>query len=275
MKYYILGANGMMGSMFTFVCKSKDLDYYPIYRNEFDVLKNNMEELNNIIKKTSEFSELIIIFNFIGCIPQKQYQNEDYIKINQEFPHLLADMSNKNGYICVHLSTNCVFSGKRGNYIESDIPDTEELYGITKYKGEPDNCVVIRTSIIGPERNSSSGLFSWLLNSHDDIPINGFLNHSWNGVTTLELSKYILENIDYFILNNSKKIHIFSDTHSKYELLLIIKQIFSKKVNIDCFMNKETKNCTLSSEILRPRKNIMKQILDIKKIYNIFMNNEI
>ena len=145
------------------------------------------------------------------------------------------------------------------------------MYGLTKYLGEPSYGLVIRSSIIGPERNSSSGLFSWYTQNKQER-VNGFLHQYWNGVTTLELSYFILEQTSESSLF-SRVVHVHSEvTVSKYELLSLIKSVFSVSVYVDP-IECPLKYYTLKSLSIEKRKPIKEQLGDLKCIYSDFMIN--
>lgn len=265
MRVVVLGANGMMGSMLVYVAKTKNINVHAVHRSQFDVLRNSISTLDGIVNASKDTTVLV---NCIGCIPQKKYRDEDYRKINQEFPHSLSEYCKQKGLYLIHLSTNCVFSGKRENMSETDVPDADDTYGITKLLGEPTYGVVIRSSIIGPERNSSSGLFAWYTQNKEKR-VNGFLHQYWNGLTTLELSHFILEQINDSCLA-SRVLHVYSKiTVSKYELLCLIKDIFLTTVAIDP-IDCPVKQYTLTSTVVEARKSIKDQLYDLKDIYNDF-----
>ena len=151
--------------------------------------------------------------------------------INSELPLLVSEILDRknDGSQLIQISTNGVFSGKRGNYIESDKPDATDIYGQSKLKGEVVRSphLTIRTSIIGPELKSKKGLFEWFLNRRKDI--NGYTEVMWNGVTTLECAKFI----DWAISQKlSGLIHLFSKKISKYDLLNLAKEVYGKKIKI-------------------------------------------
>ena len=125
----------------------------------------------------------------------------------------------------IHISTDCVFSGKKGNYMETDFKDAEDMYGQSKSLGEIINeyDLTLRTSIIGPElKSNGEGLFHWFMQQKGEIK--GFSKVYWSGVTTLELAKVIDEAIEQ---NLTGLINITNGTKiSKYELLQLFKQYF-------------------------------------------------
>jgi dTDP-4-dehydrorhamnose reductase len=255
MKLIILGSNGMMGSMLVFYCKKFNLDHQAFSKADFNVLSDSVETLQT---KLSGTSSSYIFVNCIGCIPQRNYTEEEYLKINQNFPHELAEFCKKYSHQLVHLSTDCVFSGKIPNRLESDIPDSLTLYGITKYQGEPFYGTTVRCSILGPERGSSFGLFSWFLNNTDP-KINGFVNHFWNGLTTYELASFLCEAIQTNTLPLGL-IHIYSkNTLSKYQILKEIQNRSGKVVQIIPYEN-QLKYYTLSSSKTQARSTIEEQL---------------
>lgn len=268
MKLIILGANGMMGSMLHYLAKKRNLDVHAIGRSQFDVMKDSISKLDYIVQVSQDS---VTIVNCIGCIPQKKYIPDEYKKINQDFPHSLSNYCKERGFYFIHLSTNCVYSGKHGDVLETDVPDADDTYGMTKLLGEPTYGLVIRSSIIGPERNSSSGLFAWYIQNKQER-VNGFLNQYWNGLTTLELSQFILEQLNTSSLV-SHVIHLHSEvTVSKYELLCLIKEIFFTTVAIDP-IECPLKYYTLNSTETEARKSIKDQLDDLKLVYPEFMIN--
>ena len=186
----LLGSNGMLGSMIHFLAKTQYSHYsiISLSKNEFDVCKSDISTLDDYV------SSNCIIINCIGAIPQKEYSYEDYNIINITFPQNLAQYCKIKNIKLIHISTNCVFSGDKDNCNENDISNATDIYGKTKYLGEPSYGLVIRCSIIGPEKHTFCGLLEWFLNSSGEI--NGFTDSFWNGLTTLELSKIIFNLID-------------------------------------------------------------------------------
>lgn len=181
------------------------------------------------VEKVVEQVKPDIIVNCVGVLIKGSREHPDNaIMINAYFPHLLKKLADQVGAKLIHISTDCVFSGKRGNYTEEDFRDADDVYGRSKALGEVvnDKDLTLRTSIIGPElKENGEGLFHWFMNQSGKI--NGYTNAIWGGVTTLELAKAIDKSIDTKLvglvqLSNGKGI-------SKYDLLNIIKTIWSKK----------------------------------------------
>ena len=146
----------------------------------------------------------------------------------------MNDISTKNNFKLIHISTDCVFSGLRKNYSEKHKPDPKDLYGKSKLNGEFSSTknLVIRTSIIGHELNNKRGLLEWFLKQKKEVY--GYENAYFSGLTTYELSKIIYNKILF-----NKKIfglyHISGNKISKYRLLQKIKKIY--KLNLK--LNKE------------------------------------
>jgi dTDP-4-dehydrorhamnose reductase len=260
MKIILIGKNGMMGSMFEYACSlSKENAMVALDRTQFNALADPLDRLNDFVS----VGEDVCVVNCIGAIPQRKYSDDEYIFLNEKFPHALASHCKSLGWYLIHLSTNCVFSGQKGSVTEVDIPDATDIYGITKLKGEPDYGVVIRSSIIGPEKGTAFGLMEWFL--HTKEPVNGYVDVLWNGITTLELSRKIIQMIQSHDLN-SKLIHIYSSQHvCKYNILNFLAIIFDHNTAI---VPKSVgfQDCTLSSVKTAPCKSIFDQIRDLAEI---------
>lgn len=170
-----------------------------------------------------------IILNCIGVLINGSKNHPDNaILINSYFPHLLKKISDEVGAKLIHISTDCVFSGKKGNYTETDFRDADDIYGRSKALGEiiNDKDLTIRTSIIGPElKITGEGLFHWFMQQKGTI--NGFKTAIWGGVTTLELAKAI----DYAITQNQTGLIQLSNGTgiTKYDLLHLFKKIWNRK----------------------------------------------
>lgn len=256
----VLGANGMMGSMMSFVANMHSIQVRALTRHDFNVLTDSICKLDKFCEKC------VCIVNCIGAIPQKNYSDWEMKQLNEIFPHTLAQFCKMRNIPLIHLSTNCVFSGKQGMQTEADTKDAEDLYGASKGAGEPTYGLILRSSIIGPEKDTAFGLMEWYLHNTEK-EINGYNDHIWNGVTTLELSKFIFGIIAYGKIPYSATWHIYSENSlSKYQLLYDINEIFGQGPNIKEVSN-GTKHYTLLSNINSPRKLIREQLVDLNKIY--------
>lgn len=174
-----------------------------------------------------------VIVNAVGVVKQRQ-EAKDYVtslETNSVFPHRLSFLARSLGARVVHLSTDCVFSGRRGNYSESDFPDADDLYGRSKVLGELDHphCLTLRTSIIGRELFHKEGLLEWFLRQQGTV--NGFTHAIFSGFTTLEMSR-IIERLLVDYPDASGIWHVSSEATSKYKLLLLVAKYFEKGTHI-------------------------------------------
>lgn len=249
MRVLILGSTGMLGStMFRYLAKQTGIDVLGTFRNpkkknflikycrkisntNFFVLKKlHFKKIEKIIQNT----EPDFVINCLGAIKQKKIKNSEMLKINSLLPKKLFKLCGLLDFKLIHISTDCVFSGARGNYDENDRADAMDIYGRSKFLGEffGHNCITIRTSIIGHELNTRHSLLEWFLGNRSK-KIFGYKNAFFNGFTTLELSRIIYK---YFIMKNinfkKNLVHISSKKISKYDLLQIIKKIYNSKITI-------------------------------------------
>lgn len=237
MRALVLGGNGMLGHMAWELLKN-DLDVYVTVRGVFSEIERfkifdkkrtfcgvqveNFLSFEDIVKK----SKPDIILNCIGIVKQSNDSVNPLksIEVNSLFPHKLARLCGKRGCRLIHLSSDCVFSGSRGNYTEYDNPDPLDLYGRTKLLGEvtEGDILTIRTSMIGRELGTSHGLLEWFLNQRGG-EVKGFKNAIFSGFTTRVLSK-ILRDVIVTYRNLKGIYHVSSEPISKLDLLLLIKQ---------------------------------------------------
>tara|TARA_Y100000590_G_scaffold261633_1_gene293692 strand:+ start:79 stop:909 length:831 start_codon:yes stop_codon:yes gene_type:complete len=237
MKIIILGASGMLGHMVSYYFKKKfSSDVILCSRT-----KTNIDSLDKILKNVSEYSIKTLsalidknrpckIINCVG-IKNSDTNKDELEQINSKLPKILASIldKKKDGSQLVHISTNGIFSGRKGNYVETDKPDPINNYGKSKLVGEVSHSphLTIRTSIIGPELKFNKGLFEWFLSQKNEI--NGYTEVKWNGVTTLECAKFI-----DWVINKKVNglIHLFSTKISKYDLFNITKEIYGKNIKV-------------------------------------------
>lgn len=197
--------------------------------------------------KKEIFKDYDYVINCIGAIKQHNFSNDQFQLLNVEFPHKLANDLCSMGVRMIHISTDCVFSGKKGNSTESDTPDPIDQYGKTKLLGEPINSsLVIRTSLIGDEHHGAVGLVSWA-KSKRNHEIKGYDNHFWNGVTTKQFAKIC----DDIISNNLYTLglrHVFNPTPvSKFEMLKYFNEKWNLCLSICKIENEITVDRTLNS----------------------------
>lgn len=174
-----------------------------------------------------------LVINCIGLIKQLPLAEDPLsaLALNAMLPHRVSLLCRAANIRMIHISTDCVFSGRKGNYLESDQSDAEDLYGRSKFLGEVayPHTVTLRTSIIGRELCSRYGLIEWFLAQSANIK--GYRRAIYSGFTTDELSRIIA---DYVIPNRelSGVYHLSSDPISKYDLLCLARSIFGRKLEI-------------------------------------------
>tara|TARA_B100001564_G_C20631007_1_gene667163 strand:- start:659 stop:1543 length:885 start_codon:yes stop_codon:yes gene_type:complete len=251
LKILILGISGMLGhKAFELLSLNDKYETFGTLRNDNDISIYFSESKNrrNIISGIDALNpnsvlELLddlnpdLIINCIGIIKQlKESKNPLLsIEINSLFPHRLASHVEGSKTRLIHISTDCVFSGEKGNYTETDNSDAKDLYGKTKFLGELlsyKNSITIRTSIIGPELKGKLSLLEWFLAQKETI--NGYTKAIYSGFPTIELiniiENYIIPNPQFYGLYNASSLPI-----SKYDLLKIISKVYKKEININPF----------------------------------------
>jgi dTDP-4-dehydrorhamnose reductase len=227
MRLLILGGNGMAGHMLVqYFQKCTPYEVFFTTRDKsFEgslyLDAKDYTAVENVIQVVSPD----IIINCIGILNKFAESNTlDAYLVNGILPHHLQRVANKMGGKLIHISSDCVFSGVYGDHTEQDLPDGFTTYARTKWLGEikSDLHLTIRTSIIGPEiRSGGIGLLQWFMQQQGTVK--GYRNALWNGVTTLELAKFVHHVIEQpvpglFHLVSPEKI-------SKLELLQLIQTV--------------------------------------------------
>ena len=254
MKILILGGTGEVGHMlcktlssshqvFTTLRSKNDLnsvDFFTKVLPEPNCIFNDdikdEKKLKNVINNISP--DLII--NCIAVIKHRETcvpGNPEAEYINSNMPHFLKNECEARNIKLIHLSTDCVFKGDKGNYSESDKRDAIDFYGISKAKGEifnSTNVLTIRTSFIGPSLFYKTGLYEWI-KKQEGKTIDGFQNAIYSGLTTIEFSRIIGIIVrDFQDLNGLY--NLSSDPISKFDLLNLI----NDKMKLNITINKET-----------------------------------
>jgi dTDP-4-dehydrorhamnose reductase len=247
MKIYILGSKGMLGTYVYAYLTKKNFNVIEINRDILDASEQTESSLEQILYNCGLKNNDVVI-NCIGTIKPRVDQLGDLnaILVNSVFPRILANVCEKNKWNMIHPTTDCVFSGKKGSYTENDKYDVDDVYGMSKALGEPKNCTIIRTSIIGEEVTQKRSLVEWV-KSQKNNKVNGFLNHFWNGITCLEWAKLvekIIENNDFW---KGVK-HFVSPTKvSKCELVSMISKSYYLNLEVNPINSDMTVDRTLST----------------------------
>lgn len=246
MNVLILGASGMLGSaVFNVLSEDDDLNVWGSVRSR-GVLRHFPESLRShllcgidvldedaLIRVFGDVKPDVVV-NCVGLIKQLSDADDPLcaLPINSMLPHRLERLCRLAGARLVHISTDCVFSGSKGGYLESDNSDAYDLYGKSKYIGElsgSPHAVTLRTSIIGHELDSNYALVEWFLSQSGSVK--GYTNAIFSGLPTVELARIIR---DYVIPNESLcgLYHVSADPIDKYSLLKLIASEYGKDIEI-------------------------------------------
>ena len=277
-KVLLFGATGMAGHVVYYYLQStgkydiSNVVYRtPLTEDSIIVDVTNRDAVADVVHRVHPE----IIINCVGILIKGSREHPDNaILINAYFPHLLKRLSDEVGAKLIHISTDCVFSGKKGNYTEDDFRDADDVYGRSKALGEiiNDKDLTICTSIIGPElKENGEGLFHWFM--HQCGEINGFRTAIWGGVTTLELAKAIDFSLDNGIVG---LIHLSNGVGiSKFDLLNLFKEIWGKDTVIKPYDGNEVdksieKSLRLDYEVPSYRQMLVEQFEMMKSYSNLY-----
>jgi len=242
MKIFVFGSTGMLGAYVTKYFSNIGYDVVPVSRKDIDIVK-----VTDKMLMVSAINKGDVVINCSGLIKQRLGTTEyEFIKVNTMFPHMLAKVCEDKRAKLIHVSTDCCFSGAKGNYDENDLHDAIDIYGRSKSLGEPSNATVIRTSIIGEENSNFLSLLEWV-KQNNNKKILGYTNHFWNGITCLQFAK-----ICKFIIDNNvywKGVqHIMSPTIvSKYELINLIIKVYNLNITVTPHVCKDFCDRSLTS----------------------------
>lgn len=192
------------------------------------------EDLDSVIRALA-VSRPQAVVNCIGLIKQLPGAKDPIpsLMLNALFPHRLAQLCRAAGARLVHISTDCVFSGRKGSYTEADVSDAEDLYGRTKFLGEISGpgCLTLRTSIVGRELGTRSGLFEWFIGQRGRS-VNGYAHAIYSGFTTQTLADLIAD-----LLERRPDLeglwHVSSEPISKYDLLQLLNRALQLEVRVN------------------------------------------
>ncbi|MDQ3323072.1 MAG: SDR family oxidoreductase [Acidobacteriota bacterium] len=246
MKIFIIGGGGMLGHKLVQSWRDK-FEVWTSLRSgiadyeKFNIFdpKKTYENIN--VKNTEQIEEIIgevkprVIVNAVGIIKQLPESKDivNTLEINSIFPHLLKEIAEKFDSRLINISTDCVFSGSKGNYNEEDVPDAADLYGKSKNLGEVTGkgCLTLRTSIIGRELLTKHSLAEWFFAS-DGGKVKGFKKAVFSGFPTIVLADILSE-----LIENHKRLeglyHLSGGAIDKFSLLNLLKNAYKLNVEIE------------------------------------------
>jgi dTDP-4-dehydrorhamnose reductase len=246
MKVLVLGGSGMLGHKLAQRWQGRfdvwtairgqysDYEKYRIFDRDHTIEQVDARNFASV-KAAIEASVPDVVVNAIGIIKQLPSAKNTIttLEINSIFPHKLADLAVEKNFRLITISTDCVFNGRKGNYTESDISDAEDLYGKSKNLGEVtgQNCLTLRTSIIGRELETAHSLVEWFL-SNKGGQVKGFTKAIYSGFPTIVLADIIGDVIEKFPAL-SGLYHVSSEPVNKFELLNLINKYYRSDIRID------------------------------------------
>jgi dTDP-4-dehydrorhamnose reductase len=245
MKVLILGASGMLGNaMFRVFSELRDNAVFGSVRSESarrhfpDELQKNIVcgvdvENHDSLARVFGAVQPDLVINCVGLVKQLAESDDPVltIPINSLLPHRLAALCQVAGARLVHISTDCVFSGDKGGYVETDFPDADDLYGRTKLLGEVDypHAITVRTSIIGHELAGSRSLVNWFLAQEGTV--RGFTRAIFSGLPTVVLAKVVRD-----VIAPRPELrglyHVAAQPISKFDLLRLVADVYGKRIGI-------------------------------------------
>jgi len=246
MKIIILGASGMLGNavfrhlaadsryeVWGTVRSSSALRHFSSAEQERLVVGLDVLNQDDLLEFTAQHRPDVVV-NCIGLVKQLASANDplSILPVNAMLPHRLQKITELCGARLIHISTDCVYSGSKGMYVESDISDAEDLYGKSKYIGEVIGCtnaVTLRTSIIGHELSSNRSLVDWFLTQVGTVK--GFKRAIFSGLPTVEIARIIG---DYVLPNPDLRglYHVSAKPIDKFSLLNVIAEKYGKVIDI-------------------------------------------
>lgn len=245
MKVLVLGAGGMIGhAMFGVLHQVAAWEVWGTLRSDLDrqyfstalagsLVVGGDVERPEVIPRMLAVVRPDVVVNCVGLTKHHQ-QSEDpqrALPVNALLPHRLADLCAVNGARLIHVSTDCVFAGSRGDYRESDSPDAIDVYGKSKHLGEVDypHAVTLRTSTIGHELHSALGLLEWFLAQEQECK--GYSRAIFSGLTNMEFARVVR---DFVIPNMTLRglYHVGGVAINKFDLLGLVADTYSKSIRI-------------------------------------------
>jgi dTDP-4-dehydrorhamnose reductase len=243
MKITITGSTGMLGHVvLRKFAQMTGVRVTGIIRNEKDNLlfPSHLREFTKVVPDIVhsfptwlESEKPNVLINCAGVVKQSAVSAdiEQLFRINAVFPRQLAVFCANQGIQLIHISTDCVFSGKKGSYTERDLPDPVDAYGESKLVGEQldGKSITLRTSIIGHELKHQHGLLEWFLAQQNQVT--GFANAVFSGLTTDELASLIIKIVTEKRLS-AGLYNVAAKPISKYDLLALINDVYRRSTAI-------------------------------------------
>jgi dTDP-4-dehydrorhamnose reductase len=244
-KVLVLGATGMLGNAvlrlfaqsagFEVVGSARSMSALRLLPADLSgrvICGVDVEHIDSLINLFFKAQPDVVI-NCIGLVKQLAEADDPLaaIPINSLLPHRLARLCRVAGARLVHMSTDCIFSGAKGMYTETDMSDAKDLYGRSKYLGEVDypHAITLRTSIIGHELSGGHSLVGWFLAQQGSVK--GFRRAIFSGLPTVELARVIRDHvIPHPELHGVH--HVSADPINKFDLLTLISNVYGKKIDI-------------------------------------------
>lgn len=244
-RYLVLGATGMLGNACLRALGEGGDEVWGTVRSEDaarllpeafrDRLVRHVDAANlDAVTRALVTVKPDVVVNCIGMVKQLADSKDPLVALplNSMFPHRLHRLCSLAGARLIHISTDCVFSGRTGMYRESDRPDADDLYGVSKWLGEVsgDDAVTLRTSIIGHELTSSRSLVDWFLSR--ETRAEGYTRAIYSGLPTVELAR-IIRDVVVPDRSLSGLYHVSSEPISKFDLLTLVAEIYGKDIVIE------------------------------------------
>lgn len=241
----ILGASGMLGNtLLRYFAAIESFQVFASIRG-LDSLRDivdiqNYEQITGIdaenadhLLRVFEIAQPDVVVNCVGVVKQLAASDDPLISIslNSLLPHRLAHLCATFGSRLIHISTDCVFSGSKGAYVESDQPDASDVYGRTKLMGEVDypHAITLRTSLIGHEINGNRSLLNWFLSQEGSVK--GYTKAIFSGLPTVEIAR-VIESFVFPHADLHGLYHVSADPISKHDLLALTKKVYKKEIEI-------------------------------------------
>ena len=266
MRILILGGNGMIGHKMYQLISKKYQDTWVTLRNNlssysyseiynYDKVIDNIDLSNfKLLLNQLNFTNPDVIINACGITIRRgiDIHKSKSIILNSSLPHLLNEWVVTNNKRLIHFSTDCVFSGNKGDYLDNDIKDAIDLYGLTKSMGEVIDSkftITLRGSMIGRELENYTELFEWFLHQKNNV-IKGYTNVIYSGITTVRMAEIVTKLINEYP-NLYGIYNISSIPISKYDLLKLCNEYFDINATLEMDESYKSNKNLLSDKLYK------------------------